>query len=114
MRGGPILRFRVGGWWWQRVAIRVPTAGTYVFDPNGRMASITLCLTEPADGAELPVWKSDGVTAEWLSFMPLVPGEYLEEWPQVPLELEAGLYEIWIERSHELPDWPPEMSLRKL
>lgn len=109
---GPFFGF-ASTLWWQRVAIEVPTAGTYLFDPGGRSASITYCLTEPADQADLPVVKGEGVTADWAAFLPLNPNEYQEAWP-APLELEAGLYEVWIERSHETPGWAPEMSLRRL
>jgi hypothetical protein len=110
---GPSFGFASSNWW-QRVAIEVPTAGSYLFDTGGRSASITSCLTAPADEGDLPVVRAEGVTADWAgSFLPLHPAEYSDAWA-APLELEAGLYEVWIERTGEEPVWAPEMSLRRL
>lgn len=111
---GPFFGFESTQSWWQRVTVEVPSSGTYLFDPGDRWASMTRCLTAPADESELPQLKPDGVMGDWLNFTPLSPGEYQEGWVDVPLQLEAGTYEVWVERSHENPDGSAGMSLTKL
>lgn len=115
---GPWIGF-VDGLWWQRVTIEVPSAGTYVLDTGRRLASLTRCLTEPADESELPPLPALA-TGDWLHGLPSddlldVFGYGDEDWADEELELEAGTYEVRIERkSREFAPFDDEMSLRRL
>jgi hypothetical protein len=116
---GPFFGFETSTWW-QRVTIDVSTSGTYLLDTGGREAALTRCLTAPADEFELPKLP-DLATGDWLHTSPMESVGYSfgagvgEDWADYPLELDAGIYDVWIERrGREVPGWNSEMSLLKL
>jgi hypothetical protein len=115
---GPFFGFE-NSEWWQRVTIEVSDPGTYLLDPGIRGASLTRCLTAPANEFELPELPAM-VSGDWLHEDPPEGYAYTfgfgsdKRWADFPLELEAGIYEVWVERrTRELPE-ESEMSLRRL
>lgn len=116
---GPFFGFEDSPWW-QRVTIDVSAPGTYLLDTDGREASLIRCLTTPADEFELPKLP-ELATGDWQHTIPMDglfhsfgsgPGE---DWADHPLELDAGIYEVWVERRwSEISGLNSEMSLLKL
>lgn len=111
--GGPFFGFESSSWW-QRVTIEVPTPGTYLLDTAGRLASMTRCLTVAADESELPEPQSM-VPGDWKRDEPMEILATYDDWEDYPLELEAGRYDVIVERrSYELASRGAGMSLLKL
>lgn len=101
----------------QRVIIDVPLSGAHVLDVDGRVASLTYCLTAPANAEELPDL-SYPVAADWEVQEPLgaTGGPFVSrDWAD-PVLLEAGTYEIWIDRTVDENGLEARgtMSLRRL
>ena len=113
---GPFFGMETGGWW-QRVTIDVSTVGTYLLDTGGRQASLTRCLTAPVDQAQLPELQA-WITGDWLHEDPMEDLDYAapgDAWVDLPLELDVGVYEVWVERrANELPGVNDEMRLLRL
>ena len=109
---GPLFGFAELGQW-QRVTIEVQTAGTYRLDVGGRWAAMTRCILEPLDEAELPELKPDGIGGDWL--FDTAMGDTLNQYPEWdhPLELDAAIYEVWVERSQDGAQSSAGMSLRR-
>lgn len=110
---GPFFGFE-STTYWQRVTIEVSAPGAYELDSGGRLASVTRCLTAPADLDELPEI-AGLVTGDWKHSSPSGDLSYsLDDWAGRVLELDAGLHEVWVRRSREQSSMQSEMSLRAL
>lgn len=99
----------------QRVTIEVAAPGTYLLETAGRYAAMRHCLVAPADEAELPELRPDGVGGDWLFSKPMtVFGSESDDWDDRPLELVAGVYEVWVQRTGEMGPTSPAIRLRRL
>jgi len=103
----------------QRVTIEVATDGWYLLDPAGHEASVTRCLTAPADETEvLHRYLGWAVKGDWERRVPLIDlynprlAQYNDEWAEHELELTAGIYDVWVRRRAGEP--PDEASGVKL
>jgi hypothetical protein len=115
---GPLFGYEAGSHF-QRVTVELASAGTYRLEVGGRDAALLHCLTTPLDEAELPELRADGVSGDWLFSTPQqFWGSLYDDWDdRPPLELTAGTYEVWVDRTHDIPDslgFNPNMRLRKL
>lgn len=111
---GPLFGY-VEGRRWQRVTVEVPSAGTYRLEPGQRYAAILRCLKAPLDEVELPVLHADGVGGDWLASPPRFSGNAYDFWDQIPpAELEPGTYEVWVERTDDVPGMDSTVRLRRL
>jgi hypothetical protein len=95
---GPFLGTVKDPSWWHVVTIEVPASGSYVLDVGGRRAAMTRCLTDPVDWRQLPELRHDWLTGDWEHIAPFADRDRSElGWEEQVLDLDAGVYEVWVE-----------------
>lgn len=116
---GPLLGF--GPMPWLRIAVEIPTDGSYILNTNMRPAAMTRCLVLPTGVTDLtssdfPV-ADDWDHRQFLDNFSDIYGFGGDEiWMNRVLNLKAGTYDLWIFIDPAEGDTPtaPEMSLRRM
>ncbi|MEZ5480590.1 MAG: hypothetical protein R3E95_24830 [Thiolinea sp.] len=99
---------------WRRWSVAIPADGVYRVSVSGGGGSITRCLEEPLDEAELPDFPASPIAVDWIAgqaplYRPGGGGVNVLVGQQ--LLLEAGSYDLWVARKGDDENKLVEVSI---